>query len=442
MREYLDLCVLANWVCMLRSDVDGAIWIADDEEEARFYERCAHHSGRVVPAPTVAVGLLQRVELRGAQGVVATVRAPSHPQDGAENVFRPSVGDVASLLVLSRSWDYVTAEVCGPSWLRACEREVGSIRTRGVSIACSLEALSQACLQEALPPVDLLGQLAEVIRWDTLDLAWDHASTILSAGGLSLAAIERVRSETVGNARAADISGCDGMAVVSVLAAATQFFRPRGIRSASEITSVQLVAMLRAAFDLQELDREPMIWSMRRWERRNSRYPLLAHWRLLDPLRVLLDQRYWEEDLACILGLLGPTEQLAAFKMDLDDFRSVNNSLGHAAGDDAIRLYGSVAKDVLGSVGEVYRRGGDEIVAFAPGLDSPSAQDLAERARSSVEIRFREWALERGLDFYPTASIGVAVIKGGCSMNEVVRLMDEAQHEAKRTGKNRVVFRQ
>src|ERR1700686_2396737 len=105
MREYLDLSVLANWVCMLRSDVDGAIWIADDDEEARFYERCAHHSGRVVSAPTVAVGLLQNVELRGAQGVIATVRSAIHLRDGVENIFRPSVGDVASLLVLSRSWD-------------------------------------------------------------------------------------------------------------------------------------------------------------------------------------------------------------------------------------------------------------------------------------------------------------------------------------------------
>jgi diguanylate cyclase (GGDEF)-like protein len=441
MREYLDLSVLANWVCMLRSDVDGAIWIADDDEEARFYERCAHQSGRVVPAPTFAVGLLQRVELRGAQGVIATVHRASHWQDGAENVFRPSVGDVASLLVLSRSWDQVISETCGSAWLRASEREVGPIRNRSVSIACSLEAINQAFLLEALPPVDLLGQLAEVIQWDTLDLAWDRISTMLLAGGLSLAAIERIRSEAF-RSHTADISGCDGIAVISVVAAATQFYRPRGIRATKEMRVGELAAMLRAAFDLQDLDTEPMIWSMRRWERRNHRYPLLAHWRLLDPLHVLLDQRYWEGDLVCMLGLLGPTEQLAAFKMDLDNFGAVNNSLSHAAGDDGIRLFGSLVKDVLGKVGEIYRRGGDEIVAFAPGLDSSTAQDLAEQVRNGVEIRFREWGLQRGLDSYPTASIGVAVIKGPRSMNEVVRVMDEAQHEAKQTGKNRVVFRQ
>jgi diguanylate cyclase (GGDEF)-like protein len=72
---------------------------------------------------------------------------------------------------------------------------------------------------------------------------------------------------------------------------------------------------------------------------------------MLDPLGVLLDQRYWQRDLECILRTLGPQGQLAAFKMDLDNFKNVNEKLGHTAGDDAIRLYCSIVRDTLGRIG-------------------------------------------------------------------------------------------
>ena len=141
------------------------------------------------------------------------------------------------------------------------------------------------------------------------------------------------------------------------------------------------------------------------------------------------------------LSLLGPDGQLAAFKMDLDDFRVVNNSLGHASGDDALRLYCSIVKKVLGRAGEVYRRGGDEVVAFAPGLEATVAQTLAEEVRAGIESEFRDWSVQRGLTSFPTASIGLVLTNGSRSFDEIVLLMDNAQHEAKQQGKNRVVCR-
>jgi GGDEF domain-containing protein len=71
-----------------------------------------------------------------------------------------------------------------------------------------------------------------------------------------------------------------------------------------------------------------------------------------------------------------------------------------------------------------------------------SAQALAEQIRVNVESEFRLWGRKHGLGAFPTASIGVALISGGCSFSEVVALMDDAQHEAKQKGKNRVAFRQ
>jgi len=107
---------------------------------------------------------------------------------------------------------------------------------------------------------------------------------------------------------------------------------------------------------------------------------------------------------------LPPTAQFAAFKMDLDNFKGVNEALGHSGGDEAIRLYCLIVKRILGKSGEVYRRGGDEVVVFAPGLDGSAARALAEKVRNAVESDFREWGDKKGLSGFPTASIGLALV--------------------------------
>jgi diguanylate cyclase (GGDEF)-like protein len=250
--------------------------------------------------------------------------------------------------------------------------------------------------------------------------------------------LEEVRGTTCGIDVKREVVECDGMDAVRLLAAATKLFQPRGIRAEREVEAQGLIAMMRVAFDLDELEKDEVFWLMKRWERRNPRYPLLRQWRTLDPLGVVLDQRYWQADLSFMVRFLQAGEQLAVFKMDLDNFGAVNRSLGHSAGDEAIRLYCSIVKNVLGSVGEVYRRGGDEVVALVPGLNETRALTLAEEIRSTVEARFRAWCLERGLGSHPTTSIGLVFTEAGRSCEEIVREMDEAQQRAKQEGKNRV----
>ena len=135
MREYIDIAFLANLVSMLRADIDGAVWLTDDEEEARFYERCAHDSALVVAAPSAAVHLLDLVNIRGIQGVVASVRGAETAACSRDNVFRPSVGDVTSLLLTSRGFEQAITDICGAPWLKACRKEIGSVLQRAVWIA-------------------------------------------------------------------------------------------------------------------------------------------------------------------------------------------------------------------------------------------------------------------------------------------------------------------
>jgi diguanylate cyclase (GGDEF)-like protein len=438
MQQFITLDVLANIVFMLRADTDGAIWLADNDEEARFYERCKHRTARVIPAQDVAVSLLDIVEKRGIQGVVATVRAFQPPEQVRGNIFRPSLGDVASLLLASKSCNRVIEDVGGTHWFKACEREAGPIRNRAAWIARLLERLRRACIEENVRPLDP-GSVADFVQWDSFELAWERVSSILVGGGLSRTVLERTQAIPSGNNLITDVIECDGMDAVHLLAAATKFFRPRGIKAHKEVEGAHLIAMLRVAFELEELESDEMFWCMRQWEWRNAKYPLLHQWRTLDSLGVVWDQRYWKTDLARMLGLLGPGGRLAALQMDLDHFKEVNSSLGQAGGDEALRFYCSIVKKVGGRAGEVYRRGGDEVVFLAPGLDDTSAGTLAEEVRTAIELEFRNWGAQHGIAAPPTASIGLVLTNGGRSVEEVVRMMDAAQLQAKKEGKNRVV---
>ncbi len=115
--------------------------------------------------------------------------------------------------------------------------------------------------------------------------------------------------------------------------------------------------------------------------------------------------------------------------LDLDDFRLVNNSLGHQAGDDALRR---IALALTGSGRDtdlVFRYGGDEFAFILPHADAAGALHVAERARVAVQ----------GLVGSVTASIGVATFPAdGASAPELLLAADRACYVAKRSGRDRV----
>jgi diguanylate cyclase (GGDEF)-like protein len=121
---------------------------------------------------------------------------------------------------------------------------------------------------------------------------------------------------------------------------------------------------------------------------------------------------------------------------DLDDFKNVNDTFGHPAGDEALRLFAATLGATVREMDVAARWGGEEFALVLPGTDADGGARLAERARGALEgcvlrVDGRELRL--------TASFGVASMPPAEGVEELVNAADAALYEAKRTGKNRVM---
>jgi diguanylate cyclase (GGDEF)-like protein len=128
---------------------------------------------------------------------------------------------------------------------------------------------------------------------------------------------------------------------------------------------------------------------------------------------------------------------LAFVLLDLDNFKQVNDTHGHQAGDAVLRSVGHVLLEGVRQVDLAGRYGGEEFALILPETDLPGALKLAERLRVALESTQVE--LADGKTLRVTASFGVAVKDELRSADELVAVADEALYAAKRAGKNRVV---
>ncbi len=119
--------------------------------------------------------------------------------------------------------------------------------------------------------------------------------------------------------------------------------------------------------------------------------------------------------------------------IDVDRFKSINEELGHAAGDAVLRAAATILARVATGKGEAYRMGGgDEMVIVLPNSTCPEALPVLERIRTAVE----ELAVA-DVDRSLTLSIGIAV-GVGVAPADMLLAADEAERAAKRAGGNQV----
>jgi diguanylate cyclase (GGDEF)-like protein len=131
--------------------------------------------------------------------------------------------------------------------------------------------------------------------------------------------------------------------------------------------------------------------------------------------------------------------KVAVMFVDLDDFKLVNDSLGHQEGDRVLRAVAERLRDSLRGSDVPARIGGDEFVVLLEDVtDASRALNVAERFQTRLRVPFE--AGEEGHMMYTSASIGIAV-GAEEGPQELVMAADEATYQAKRMGKARsVVF--
>jgi diguanylate cyclase (GGDEF)-like protein len=156
---------------------------------------------------------------------------------------------------------------------------------------------------------------------------------------------------------------------------------------------------------------------------------------VIDPLTGMLNRN-------ALSSRVGELEQQSALSgepiglilADLDHFKQVNDSLGHAIGDAVLKDVSYVLRKQLRAFDLAYRLGGEEFLVLLPGADSSQTHALAEELREAVSAR----SVGGGVEV--TLSLGVSASERGEAFDYAVVFAeaDAALYEAKRSGRDRV----
>ena len=155
-----------------------------------------------------------------------------------------------------------------------------------------------------------------------------------------------------------------------------------------------------------------------------------------DFLTGLYNRMCCEKDLAKYVDEARQTGHTGALMyLDLDDFKHINDSLGHQYGDVLLQDISKAMSRIEGITNSCYRMGGDEFVIIVP----PESYDRIDKIIEEIKDAFATpWYLKDS-DYYCTMSMGIVKFPDdGDNVSELIRKSDVAMYEAKKSGKNRI----
>jgi diguanylate cyclase (GGDEF)-like protein len=194
------------------------------------------------------------------------------------------------------------------------------------------------------------------------------------------------------------------------------------------------------AFDAQDLQFFSVIgYQMATTLKHFQRFSSVKKEAIYDTLTSLFNRRYFEEKLAVdAQKAFHNSSNLSIIIVDIDHFKKVNDTFGHAAGDKVLYEIASLLKNSVRRQDDtVARYGGEEFVLVLPGVRLEATSMIAERIRQAVA----NTPIDIGQSqIHLTISLGISnfPIHRAKSKEELVKMADLALYEAKRGGRNRV----
>lgn len=156
----------------------------------------------------------------------------------------------------------------------------------------------------------------------------------------------------------------------------------------------------------------------------------------VDQLTKIANRRSFEEThRAAHAKFLRDHKKYAVVIFDLDQFKRLNDTYGHAAGDVTLQVFARVLQDSIRENDSAARFGGEEFILLLPDADQKTANVVAERVRrrtSTTTVRLNHESI------HFTVSAGISLVRKGDSPEKILRRADAALYEAKRRGRNQV----
>lgn len=160
-----------------------------------------------------------------------------------------------------------------------------------------------------------------------------------------------------------------------------------------------------------------------------------------DPLTGLYNRRYCNSHLQSLLKKGRENgSNLSLMLMDLDKFKSVNDTYGHDVGDEVLKEFARRLRENMRGIDLVARYGGEEFIAILPETEKQHAFAAAERLRKSIEAPNFSISHSAG-ELQVTVSIGlVGTTDCNISPDALIKFADQALYASKNDGRNRVTF--
>ncbi|KXS31819.1 MAG: hypothetical protein AWT59_2035 [Candidatus Gallionella acididurans] len=169
--------------------------------------------------------------------------------------------------------------------------------------------------------------------------------------------------------------------------------------------------------------------------------PIPGHGHRFDSLTSLLNQAAYNEDISLVQkGEVSLPYPSACVRLDVDNFKTVNDSYGHAAGDEALRHIAAIVRRTARERDRVYRISGDEFGVLCANYTEEEAAGAMRRVCSALGSTPVRWVNQEGkaFEFYVSVSIGVAEFEQAINIGEAFELADKASYASKAAGKGRV----